>query len=91
MANEYLARAAADQAEAASRAQAESSSGGFFAAERRGIGAGVLGGVIMILIAVVWFVLGLMANRIFFYPPILFCIGIFAIVKGLLEGNYSGR
>jgi hypothetical protein len=47
--------------------------------------AGVAGGVLMILIAVAWFVAGLYyANRIYFYPPILLVIGIAAIVKGLL-------
>jgi hypothetical protein len=45
--------------------------------------AGVIGGIVMILIAVVWFVLGLMAGRVFFYPPILAVLGIAAIVKGL--------
>jgi hypothetical protein len=48
--------------------------------------AGVLGGLLMILIAVVWFVLGLAANRIFFYPPILFVIGVIAVIKGLAGG-----
>ena len=65
--------------------------GGFFAAEKKGIGKGVLGGVIMIVIAVVWFVLGLMADRIFFYPPVLLCFGIFAVIKGLIQGNFTGR
>jgi hypothetical protein len=46
---------------------------------------GVLGGVLMILIAVVWFVAGLAAGRIFFYPPILLIIGIVAVIKGLFN------
>jgi hypothetical protein len=50
------------------------------------INSGVIGGLLMMLIAVVWFVLGLAAGRIFFYPPILFVIGIVSIVKGL-SGN----
>jgi hypothetical protein len=45
--------------------------------------SGVVGGVLMIVIAVVWFGLGLLANRIFFYPPILAVIGIASIVKGI--------
>jgi hypothetical protein len=69
--------------------QAESSGG--FGMEKKGIKKGVVGGVIMILIAVVWFFAGLAADRIFFYPPILFFIGLYAVVKGLAEGNYSGK
>lgn len=45
--------------------------------------AGVIGGVLMILIAVVWFVAGLAAGVLFFYPPILAVIGIAAIIKGI--------
>jgi hypothetical protein len=57
------------------------SSGGFGT-----VNAGVIGGVIMMLIAVVWFIAGLAGGIIFFYPPILFIIGIVAVVKGGL-GN----
>jgi hypothetical protein len=46
--------------------------------------AGVIGGVIMMVIAVVWFVVGLHLGWIFFYPPILFIIGIGAFIKGLV-------
>jgi hypothetical protein len=49
--------------------------------------AGVLGGLLMILIAIVWFVGGLMVGYIFFYPPVLLVIGIIAFVKGLTDGN----
>lgn len=62
----------------------------FFAPERRGLEKGVLGGVVMMAIAVVWFGLGWMAGYIFFYPPILFAIGLFGLLKGLLTGNVSG-
>jgi hypothetical protein len=48
------------------------------------VNSGVAGGLLMIVIAVVWFVLGLMADRIFFYPPILAVIGIISIIKGLV-------
>jgi hypothetical protein len=47
------------------------------------LNAGIVGGLIMILIAVVWFGGGLMFGIIFFYPPILAIIGIGAIIKGL--------
>jgi hypothetical protein len=46
---------------------------------------GALGGVLMMLIAVVWFVAGLAAGRIFFYPPILLIIGFVAFCKGLFS------
>jgi len=49
--------------------------------------AGVVGGVLMILIAVIWFVAGLAGGIIFFYPPILAAIGLIAIVKGLMGGG----
>ena len=44
----------------------------------------IWGGVGMMVGAVVWFVLGWMAGRIFFYPPILFVMGIVAVGKGLM-------
>lgn len=66
-------------------------SGGFFGPEKKGLQKGVLGGVAMIAIAIVWFVLGLAANRIFFYPPILLIIGVVAVIKGLADGNYTGN
>jgi hypothetical protein len=45
----------------------------------------------MMAIAVVWFVAGYQAGRIFFYPPVLFVIGLFALVRGLWTRNLSGR
>ncbi len=48
---------------------------------------GILGGVLMMLIAVVWFVAGLAAGRIFFYPPILLIIGFVAVCKGLFNSE----
>lgn len=52
---------------------------------------GVVGGLLMMAIAVVWFVGGLMAGWIFFYPPILFIIGLIALFKGMLDGNVAGN
>lgn len=37
----------------------------------------------MMVGAVVWFVGGLFVNVIFFYPPILFALGIAAVVRGM--------
>ena len=65
--------------------------GGFFGPEKKGIGMGMVGGIIMMVIAVVWFVGGLAADIIFFYPPILFVIGLFAFFKGLVTGNVAGE
>lgn len=64
---------------------------GFFALEKKGIRKGATGGLLMMLIAVVWFVAGYAAGYIFYYPPILFIIGLFALLKGVATGNYSGK
>lgn len=86
----------ADEAEATrlagvERAAAESEEGGTFAPEKKGIKAGVLGGVVMMVIAAVWFFAGLAADRIFFYPPVLFVIGVYALIKGISDGNVAGK
>ena len=54
---------------------------------QRGIDKGVWGGLAMMVGAIVWFVLGWMAGYIFFYPPVLFVIGIVALVRGLANKN----
>lgn len=72
-------------------ARMEQESSGSFSTEQKGIQKGVLGGVLMIVIAIVWFVAGMAADRIFFYPPVLFCIGIYAVFKGLASGNIYGN
>jgi hypothetical protein len=51
----------------------------------------VIGGIALMLIAVVWFVGGLAVNIIFFYPPILFLIGLVAFFKGIFGGNLAGE
>lgn len=43
-------------------------------------------GVLMMVGAVVWFVAGLFGGIIFFYPPILFIIGLVTMVKGFFIG-----
>jgi hypothetical protein len=47
-------------------------------------GRTIVGGFIAIVVAIVWFVVGLAFDRIFFYPPILLILGIIAVVKGML-------
>jgi hypothetical protein len=46
------------------------------------INAGMGGGIAMMVVAVIWFVVGLAAGWIFFYPPILFVLGLVAFIKG---------
>ncbi|UCH98020.1 MAG: hypothetical protein JSV88_14525, partial [Candidatus Aminicenantes bacterium] len=64
---------------------------GFFAPEKKGIQKGVVGGLAMMAIAVVWFVVGYAAGYVFYYPPILFLIGLYAFIKGLITGNIRGK
>jgi len=58
-----------------------------FRMEKGIINSGVAGGAIAMFAAVVWFVLGLINDFVFFYPPILFVIGLIAFVKGLMGGG----
>lgn len=64
-------------------AKEEEESTGIFATEKKALKAGVWGGITMIVAALIWFIAGLANGYIYFYPPILFGIGIFAIIKGL--------
>ncbi len=51
-----------------------------------GINAGIGGGMLMMLLAVIWFFGALiLADRIFLYPPILFVLGLIAVFKGLAK------
>ena len=43
----------------------------------------IVTGVLMMAGALVWFVLGLMFGWIYFYPPVLFVLGIGAVLRGL--------
>ncbi|MBN8577820.1 MAG: hypothetical protein J0L66_12815 [Cytophagales bacterium] len=81
----------ADRLVALEKAAVEENSGGTFAPEKAGIKKGVLGGVVMMVIAAVWFFGGLAAGYIFYYPPILFVIGLYAFIKGLIDGNVAGK
>ncbi|MBN9522355.1 hypothetical protein J0H58_28190 [bacterium] len=44
-------------------------------------GSGTVTGVLMMGGAVAWFGFGLLAGRIFFYPPILFGMGALAVLR----------
>jgi hypothetical protein len=48
------------------------------------ISPAVISGVVMMVVAVVWFVLGLFVGWLFYYPPILFIFGLVAVVRGLM-------
>lgn len=80
-----------ERARQLARQKHEEKENGFFTPERKGMKKGVLGGLIMVLIAVAWFFGGLAIDRIFFYPPVLLIIGVVAIVKGAAEGNLAGE
>jgi len=69
---------------------AEQESDGF-GPERAALDKGIAGGLLLIVIAVVWFFVGLAANRIFYYPPILALIGVYGVVKGIAQGNVAGK
>ena len=71
--------------------QQEQKESSYFAPEQKGMKKGVLGGLVMILIAIVWFFAGLAVDRIFYYPSVLLIIGIVAIVRGAVEGNLIGE
>ena len=62
-----------------------------FGLEQRGWDAGMLGGLVMMLIGGVWFFGGLFFGIIFYYAPILFLIGLVGFVRGLFTGNIAGR
>lgn len=55
---------------------------------RRGVGIsvspGIIGGLAAMVIAVVWFIAGLYFGWVFFYPPILFIIGLVRFVASLM-------
>ncbi|WP_254511007.1 hypothetical protein [Anatilimnocola floriformis] len=44
-------------------------------------------GLLMVVGGLLWLVLGLMANRLFFYPVILCGIGLFTIASGALGSS----
>lgn len=70
-----------------SRRNEDEAKPGHFATERGVVNGGVIGGLAAMVGAVVWFVVGLMNDILFYYPPILFILGIVAVVKGLVGGN----
>jgi hypothetical protein len=49
------------------------------------LNAGVLGGLAAMVGAVIWFVAGLLNDIIFFYPPVLFVLGLIAMIRGVMN------
>jgi hypothetical protein len=50
-----------------------------------GIDASIGGGILMMVIAVVWFCGGLALDIFFIYPPILFIVGLVALIRGIVN------
>jgi hypothetical protein len=73
----------------AAEAQRTSNNAGIFGPG--GIRSGMLGGVAMVAFAIVWFIVGLMCDRIFIYPVILFIVGVIAFIRGAITGNVLGE
>lgn len=62
--------------------QSESAStSGVFEAEAKMLNSGLWGGILMIVGGIVWLIVGLAINRIFFYPFFLIIAGIVVLVK----------
>jgi hypothetical protein len=85
--NPHMAKA---YAEAAERGQSGDKYNHAFGLEQRGFDAGMLGGLIMMVLGGVWFVAGLYFGLIFWYAPILCIIGLVGFVRGMFTGNIAG-
>src|SRR6478752_8772098 len=62
-----------------------------FGWEHRGWDSGMMGGLTMMAVAALLFFGGLAFGIIFYYPLILFVIGIVGFFRGMFSGNVSGR
>jgi len=62
-----------------------------FGWEHRGWDAGMMGGLGMMAVAVIWFFGGMAFNVFFPYPLVLFVIGLVGFFRGMFTGNVSGR
>ena len=51
--------------------------------EHKVLHSGIIGGSIAMLVAAGWFYVGWQGGKIYFYPPILFVIGLFAVIRGV--------
>lgn len=64
--------------------ESENSGGSF---ESKVLNGGTGAGALAMGGAALWFVIGLMNDTIFFYPPILFILGLIAFFKGLAKNE----
>jgi len=62
-----------------------------FGLHKLGISNSIVGGSVMIMGSIVWFVVGWTAGMIYFYPPILFIAGIYILFKGLTRQKLVNR
>ncbi|AMV30302.1 hypothetical protein VT84_38275 [Gemmata sp. SH-PL17] len=62
--------------------QSENAEGTEQSLEGRVFNSGFWGGLLAMVVAVIWFFAGLANDTLYFYPPILFVIGLGAIFKG---------
>jgi len=51
------------------------------------INPAIVTGLLMMAGAAIWFFVGLAANIIFFYPPVLFLLGIGSVIRGFTGGD----
>lgn len=86
IANDYLKNAKREKIEKEKR-DSEGGGGGATSGGGELFGSSALYGVAMMIGAVVWFVVGLFFDRIFFYPPVMFVLGLVAMVRGLFDGD----
>ena len=85
-ANNYLRAAEQDLAEQRRRdASREYESEGMFATESGILNGITLGGALAMIVALVWFFGVLAVGIIFFYPPVLFIIGMIGFARGLFD------
>jgi hypothetical protein len=82
LASEYIANANASYQESKKKKYYSNDGDGW------GLNAGIGGGAIMMLISLVWFCGGLAFGILFFYPPILFIVGLIGFFKGIFD-NFS--
>jgi hypothetical protein len=59
---------------------------GPFAFEKSIMNGSIVGGMLAMLVAAVWFVFALNSGgRLYFYPPILFVVGLIGVIRGVMN------
>ena len=80
--NDGLYRNHLIQKEKENKLEAESATLGF---SQVGIKSGIVAGMIVMVLSIVWLLVGLSFNWIFYYPFILFIFGAIAFVRGIIK------